>query len=194
MIVEALDFQTDRELLVNVTFASADRFDVCLLQDRGCHTSPTLEPTSRFRIPPLGKNSPLPICLALLELTIADLSQTMEGTTRQDNRGGTREGAGAKPAYIKSVEDTSKFPRLETFFSKKSSPSTGDASAKTSQSVQPGTKRARSSLHEATPSTPVMFAPPKEPPDIAPAASSFLLGNKGIIAQALVALKTGNSP
>ena len=144
MIVKALGFQTDRELLVNVTFASADRFDVCLLQDRGCDTSPTLEPTSRFRIPPLGKNSPLPICLALLELTIADLSQTMEGTTKKDNRGGTREGAGAKPAYIKSVEDTSKFPRLETFFSKKSSPSTNDASAKTAQSVQPGTKRARS--------------------------------------------------
>ena len=197
MIVEALDFQTDRELLVNVTFASADRFDVCLLQDRGCHTSPTLEPTSRVRIPPLGKNSPLPICLALLELTIADLSQTMEGTTRKDNRGGTREGAGARPAYIRSVEDSSKFPRLETFFSKKSSPSAKTSamtSAKTSQSVQAGTKRARSSLHEATPSTPVMFAPPKEPPDIAPAASSFLLGNKGMIAQALVALKTGNSP
>ena len=83
MIVEALDFQTDRELLVIVTFASADRFDVCLLRDRGCHTSPTLEPTSRFRIPPLGKNSPLPICLALLELTIADLSQTMESKAQQ---------------------------------------------------------------------------------------------------------------
>ena len=80
MIVKALGFQTDRELLVNVTFASADRFDVCLLQDRGCDTSPTLEPTSRFRIPPLGKNSPLPICLALLELTIADLLFTRSDT------------------------------------------------------------------------------------------------------------------
>ena len=136
------------------------------------------------------KNSPL-ICLALLEFTIADLSQTMTNTTTKDNRGGTREGAGAKPLHEQHVQDASKFPRLETFFSKKSSASTRDSSSETAQSVQPGTKRARSSLREATPSTPVMFAPLKEPPEIAPVASSFLLGNKGIIAQALVALRTG---
>ena len=116
----------------------------------------------------------------------------MTNTTKKANRGGTREGAGAKPLHVQHVQDASKFPRLETFFSTKSSPSSKDASAKTAQPDQPGAKRARSALHQATPSTPVTFAPPREPPEIAPAASSFLLGNKGIIAQALDALRTGN--
>ena len=113
-----------------------------------------------------------------------------------ENRGGTREGAGAKPLHEQHVQDASKFRSLVW---KPSSPRSllrqpaihPPRLLNLSSLVLPGTKRARSSLHEATPSTPVMFAPPKEPPEIAPAASSFLLGNKGIIAQALVALRTG---
>ena len=60
------------------------------------------------------KNSP-PICLASLEFTIADLSQATTNTAAKDNRGGIREGAGAKPLHEQHVQDASKFPRLETF-------------------------------------------------------------------------------
>ena len=97
---------------------------------------------------------------------------------------------------FKDVKDPTKYPRLDGFFQRITPPflrdksSAADGSTESPRSSVGSTKRLRTNQSG---DEPVMtFAPPTEPADIAPAASSFLMGKGGIISQALSALRSGS--
>ena len=97
-----------------------------------------------------------------------------KGKGSENGHGGASRGQGDKRLHNKQVEDTSKFSRLGGYFAKANQPTS------TKATDQPATKRPRPAQgHVDTCTT---FAEPQEPPEVAPAASSFLLGKGGIIA------------
>ena len=102
--------------------------------------------------------------------------------------GGKRSKQGRTKQAFKDVEDTRKYPRIQGFFDAVSPPSVGTGNINP-DSVAP-TKRSR--VDVANTSSHSTFASPIEPPDVAPPASSFLLGKGGIISQALSALSSGS--
>ena len=108
-----------------------------------------------------------------------------KGKGTDNGHGGAGRGQGDKRLHNKQVDDTSKFPRLTGYFAKI------NKSASTKPTDQPATKRPRPAQEHVDTCT--TFAEPQEPPEVAPAASSFLLGKGGIIAQALAALRAGGS-
>jgi hypothetical protein len=103
--------------------------------------------------------------------------------------GGAGRNQGDKKQCVKDVTDESKNPRLESFFSPAPSAATKPDKCKqtgTNKRPRVGNSDSATGAHKSE-----TFAPPQEPPDVAPAAKSYLLGRDGIIAQALTSLKTG---
>jgi hypothetical protein len=116
------------------------------------------------------------------------MSQEMEGKqTEKKTHGGKRSKQGDTKQAFKDVKDPSKYPRLDGFFLRDKS---SDGSTESPTSSVGSTKRLRASQSGDGPVT--TFAPPTEPVDIAPAASSFLMGKGGIISQALSSLASGD--
>lgn len=117
-----------------------------------------------------------------------------EEKKKKKTHGGKRSKQGDTKKATKDVQDPAKYPRLDGFF-KRITPSFLRADKSKSGSDNPcasagSTKRLRTNQSADGPVT--TFAPPIEPPDIAPAASSFLMGKGGIISQALSALRSGS--
>ena len=139
---------------------------------------------------------------ALLDhLAFIPMSQEMDGKQPEKKKtngekinghGGSGRGQGDKRLHVKQVADPDKFPRLHNFFiHKPSEPSD------TSRSTEPAfTKAASKRPRTESDATTSSKRPPtesyhQEPPDIAPVASSYLLGKGGIISQALSSLRSG---
>ena len=88
----------------------------------------------------------------------------------------------------KHVSDQDKFPRLDGYFSKVPPKRKSSADGIIEE---PAAKRIGSDDETTLPPA-IQFATASEPPEVAPAASSYLLGKGGIISQSLSALKSGN--
>jgi hypothetical protein len=117
-----------------------------------------------------------------------------EEEKKKKTHGGKRSKQGDIKQAFKDVKDPSKYPRLDGFFQRitpsflRDKSSYGSTESLTSSAGS--TKRLRTNQSADGPVT--TFPPPIEPPDIAPAASSFLMGKGGIISQALSALRSGS--
>jgi len=117
-----------------------------------------------------------------------------EEEKKKKTHGGKRSKQGDTKQAFKDVKDSSKYPRLDGFF-QRITPSflrdkSSDGSTESPTSSAGSSKRLRTSQSGDGPVT--TFAPPTEPVDIAPAASSFLMGKGGIISQALSSLASGD--
>ena len=113
--------------------------------------------------------------------------------TSKSTHGGSGRGQGDIRQHHKDVADETQYPRLYSFFgaapaSKRRQPDGSDGSL--DGGIKPSTKRQRSD----TPVLSLDKASAIEPPDVAPAASSYLLGKGGVISQALSALRSGDEP
>jgi hypothetical protein len=111
--------------------------------------------------------------------------------TTKSKHGGSGRGQGDIKQHVKDVADGAEYPRLESFFgpASRSKRKLSDGSDGSHDGeFEPTTKRPRSD----TPMPSLDMASAIEPPDVAPAASRYLLGKGGIISQALSALRSGD--
>lgn len=125
----------------------------------------------------------------------------MEGNSAPSKHGGAGRGQGHIKKHHKVVEDATKFPRINSFFTKASVPPCPESAAtggKTSMASgdndkQASAKRLRADVPTSFGPIPSQagFAQPFEPEDVAPATKSYLLGRDGIVAQALSSLRSG---
>ena len=116
----------------------------------------------------------------------------MTGKNETAHGGGGR-GQGDHKKHTKHVVDKSKFPRLTRYF-KAVQPKGESSSSGNDANDEPAGKRPRPRSTDIAPPSSMAFSKASEPPDIAPAASSYLLGKGGIISQAVSALKSGSVP
>ena len=111
-----------------------------------------------------------------------DVSNNKTGTS--ENRGGAGRGQGRPKQREVDVRDTSKFPRLEGYFSqpKRRREAEQSGGAEQSEAETDTVESAKAQLGSL------------EPPDVAPAAQTCLLRKGGIISQAVASLRAGVSP
>lgn len=112
----------------------------------------------------------------------------MEVDKPPTNHGGAGRKQGDRKQHVKDVSDESQYPRLFSYFTK------ARAHLPSEDEDPNANKRSRSNATASDSSCKrsCSNAAAIEPPDVAPAASSFLLGKGGIISQAMSSLASGD--